>query len=90
MSVFQKMVAKMKFKLGLVFPLEAYPGSIPKMEKQEQLAKHAEELGFKAPWFRDVPFNDPKFGDVGQMFDPWIYMTHIIHHTKEITLPPEV
>ncbi len=86
MKVFTNMATKGKLTLGLVFPLEAYTGSIAKMENQEQLAKRAEELGFKALWFRDVPFNDPNFGDAGQLYDPWIYMTHIMNHTKEIAL----
>ena len=86
MSVYSKIATKGKLTLGLVFPLEAYSGSIPKMEKQEELAKLAEELGFKALWFRDVPFNDPNFGDAGQLYDPWIYMTHIMNQTKEIAL----
>ncbi|MFY0655121.1 MAG: LLM class oxidoreductase [Cyclobacteriaceae bacterium] len=86
MSVFSKIAAKGKLTLGLVFPLEAYRGSIAKMENQEQLARRAEELGFQALWFRDVPFNDPAFGDAGQLYDQWIYMTHIMNHTKEIAL----
>ena len=56
------------------------------MEHQEQLAKRAEALGFKALWFRDVPFHDPTFGDAGQLYDPWVYMAHIMNHTKEIAL----
>ncbi len=86
MSVFSKIATRGKLTLGLVFPLEAYSGSIAKMQNQEKLAKLAEELGFKALWFRDVPFNDPSFGDAGQLFDPWIYMTHIMNHTSEIAL----
>jgi len=86
MTTFSKIATKGKLTLGLVFPLEAYSGSIAKMKKQEQLAKRAEELGFKALWFRDVPFNDPNFGDAGQLYDPWIYMTHIMNHTKDIAL----
>ncbi|WP_276391791.1 LLM class oxidoreductase [Eudoraea chungangensis] len=86
MSVFRKIATKGKLTLGLVFPLEAYSGSIAKMENQENLAKRAEELGFEALWFRDVPFNDPSFGDAGQLYDPWIYMTHIMNQTKNIAL----
>ena len=86
MSAFTKIATQGKLTLGLVFPLEAYSGSIAKMEGQEELARRAEELGFKALWFRDVPFNDPSFGDAGQLYDPWIYMTHIMNHTREITL----
>ena len=86
MSAFSKIATRGKLTLGLVFPIEAYSGSIAKMENQEQLAKRAEELGFKALWFRDVPFHDPSFGDAGQLYDPWIYMTHIMNQTKEILL----
>lgn len=86
MTIYSKIASKGKLTLGLVFPLEAYSGSIAKMENQEQLAKRAEALGFKALWFRDVPFNDPNFGDAGQLYDPWIYMTHIMNHTKDIAL----
>ncbi|WP_394751039.1 LLM class oxidoreductase [Spongiimicrobium salis] len=86
MRVFSKVATQGKLTLGLVFPLEAYHGPIAKMKGQEQLAQRAEELGFTALWFRDVPFNDPNFGDAGQLFDPWIYMTHIMNHTKEIAL----
>ncbi len=72
--------------LGLVFPIESYKGSIAQMKDQETLAKRAEELGFKALWFRDVPFNDPSFGDAGQLYDPWVYMAHIMNHTEQIIL----
>lgn len=86
MSAFSNIATRGKLTLGLVFPLESYSGSIPTMKNQERLAKKAEDLGFKALWFRDVPFHDPNFGDVGQIYDPWIYMAHIINHTKNIVL----
>ncbi|MEM9361952.1 MAG: LLM class oxidoreductase [Bacteroidota bacterium] len=86
MSVFDKVITKGKLTLGLVFPIEAYNGAVAEMKNQETLAKRAEELGFKALWFRDVPFNDPLFGDAGQLYDPWIYMAHIMGQTKEIAL----
>lgn len=86
MNFFKQVARKGKLTLGLVFPIEAYQGSIAKMEHQEQLAKRAEELGFKALWFRDVPFHDPTFGDAGQLYDPWIYMTHIMNQTEKIAL----
>ena len=75
-----------KLSLGMVFPLESYKGSVPNMKNQEKLAKKAEDVGFKALWFRDVPFNDPSFGDAGQIFDPWVYMAHIMNHTQKIIL----
>lgn len=86
MRQLHKIAQKGKLSLGLVFPIESYKGSIASMANQEDLAKRAEELGFKALWFRDVPFNDPNFGDAGQLYDPWIYMAHIMNHTKSIAL----
>lgn len=86
MQKFNQIATQGKLTIGLVFPLESYSGSVAKMIDQEKLAKRAEELGFKALWFRDVPFNDPTFGDAGQLYDPWVYMTHIMNHTKHILL----
>jgi luciferase-type oxidoreductase len=74
------------FSLGLFFPIEAYAGDVPRMEDQENLATRAESLGFSALWFRDVPLRDPTFGDVGQIYDPWVYLAHIAAHTREIAL----
>jgi luciferase-type oxidoreductase len=43
-------------------------------------------LGYAALWFRDVPLRDPNFGDVGQVFDPWVYLGWIAAQTKTIAL----
>jgi len=86
MNTFNTVATQGKLTLGLVFPIESYTGSIARMDNQEQLAQRAEALGFKALWFRDVPFNDPSFGDAGQLYDPWVYMTHIMNHTQHIAL----
>ncbi len=86
MTAIDKLAQKGRLTFGIVFPIEAYQGSVPKMQNQEQLAKRAEELGFQALWFRDVPFHDPSFGDVGQMYDPWVYIAHIMNHTERIAL----
>jgi len=77
---------KNKLSLGLFFPIEAYKGSVPTMQNQVELAQKAEAIGFKSLWFRDVPFHDPRFGDAGQLYDPWVYMTHIMNHTTTIQL----
>lgn len=86
MNQLTRITEKGKLSFGIVFPLESYKGSIPEMKNQEQLAQLAEEVGFQSLWFRDVPFHDPSFGDAGQMYDPWIYMTHIMNHTKHMAL----
>ncbi|KIL03027.1 5,10-methylene tetrahydromethanopterin reductase [Stutzerimonas stutzeri] len=83
---FQTTFKSGRLSLGLFFPIEAFEGDKPTMLDQVELAKRAEELGFSALWFRDVPLRDPTFGDVGQVFDPWVYLGFIAAHTKEISL----
>ena len=56
------------------------------MRDQERLARRAEELGFAALWVRDVPLRDPSFGDVGQVYDPWVYLGWIAAQTRTIAL----
>lgn len=75
-----------KLTLGVFFAIESYSGSIPTMLNQVELAKRAEELGFSALWFRDVPMHVPSFGDVGQIHDPWVYMGYIAAHTTRVAL----
>ena len=75
-----------KLTLGLFFPIESYSGSIPTMLHQVELAKRAEEIGFSALWFRDVPMHVPSFGDVGQIYDPWVYMGYMAAHTTRVAL----
>lgn len=72
--------------VGLVFPLESYRGAVPTMENQVELTRRVEQLGFSALWFRDVPLNDPNFGDVGQIYDTWVYTGYIAAHTTSIAL----
>lgn len=78
-----------RMTLGLMFPIEAYGltnWDMPTMEGQVELAQRAEELGFAALWCRDVPLRDPNFGDVGQIYDPWVWLGYITAHTSDIAL----
>jgi luciferase-type oxidoreductase len=72
----------------LFFPIEAYTGSIPKMDLKDQikLAKRAEQLNFASLVVRDVPLHDPHFGDVGQIYDPWVFLGYIAANTDKIAL----
>lgn len=83
---FQQMFAQNQLTVGVFFPIEAYKGSVPTMQKQVTLARRAEELGFAALWFRNVPLYDPSFGDVGQIFDPWVYLGYMVAHTQTVAL----
>jgi luciferase-type oxidoreductase len=83
---FHRMFAPGRLTLGLFFPIEAFRGDQPAMRDQEQLATRAQALDFAALWFRDVPLRDPAFGDVGQVFDPFVYLGHIAAVTHTIAL----
>lgn len=75
-----------RLSLGLFFPIEAFQGDTPTMSHQVALARRAEAFGFSALWFRDVPLRDRSFGDVGQVFDPWVYLGFIAAQTSTIAL----
>lgn len=83
---FKKMFAPNRLTIGLFFPIEAFERDEPTMRDQERLAQRAEELGFAGLWFRDVPLRDPNFGDIGQVFDPWVYLGWIAARTRSIAL----
>jgi luciferase-type oxidoreductase len=83
---YQRMFAPGRLTLGVFFPIESFQGDQPTMRNQERLAQRAEELGFAALWFRDVPLRDPSFGDVGQIYDPWVYLGWIGAQTRDIAL----
>ncbi len=72
--------------VGLFFPITTSEAGIPPMEDQLELANLAADLGFDALWFRDVPLFWPDFGDAGQVYDPWVYLSHVAAHTDDIAL----
>ncbi|MBD3885590.1 LLM class oxidoreductase [Phormidium tenue FACHB-886] len=80
------MFAPGKLTVGLFLPLWQYKGSMEAMRGQVALVKQAEQAGFAAVWVRDVPLHDPNFGDVGQVFDPFTYLSYLAAHTTTIAL----
>ncbi len=76
-----------KLTLGLVAPLDSYAvGAVPDLTRHIERVKLADALGFAAIWLRDVPFNVPSFGDVGQVFDPFVYLGALSMATSRIAL----
>ncbi|EGU59750.1 luciferase-like monooxygenase [Vibrio nigripulchritudo ATCC 27043] len=76
-----------KLSIGLVAPLESYPvGNEPSLTDHISRIQLAEQLGFSAIWLRDVPFNVPAFGDVGQIHDPFVYLGMLAGQTRSIAL----
>ena len=35
---------------------------------------------------RDSPLYDPNFGDVGALYDPWMFLAYVAAHTERIAL----
>lgn len=56
------------------------------LERQVSLTQAAEDAGFAAVWCRDIPLNVETFGDVGQIHDPFMYLTWLAAHTETIAL----
>jgi luciferase-type oxidoreductase len=75
-----------EFSVGLFFPITTSSAPIPPMEDQVERAQLAQELGFDALWFRDVPLFWPEFGDAGLVYDPWVFLPHVAANTEDIAL----
>lgn len=74
--------------LGFMFPLEPDAGSFPKVDLKEQmtLVKKVEDVGFASLFVRDSPLFDPKFGDTGVIYDPFIFLAYVTAHTNKLAL----
>ncbi|WP_216693114.1 LLM class oxidoreductase [Dietzia psychralcaliphila] len=74
--------------LGLGFPLRtrADQGDPSDIGEQVEIARAAEAGGFAALYARDIPLRVPSFGDVGQIYDPWVFLTYVAAHTSRIAL----
>lgn len=83
---YSSMFAPERLTVGVYFPIESFDGPEPAMRDQIVLAQQAERLGFAALWARDVPLNDPNFGDLGQLYDPFVWLATIAASTSTIAL----
>lgn len=84
---FSKVFQRDTLTFGFIAPLESYPDRpAPTMHDHLALARTADDAGFSAIWLRDVPFYDPSFGDVGQVFDPIAYAGFLAAATKRIAI----
>lgn len=71
---------------GAVFPLSERGRGIPPIDRELELAEHAESVGFDALWTRDVPTDWPDFRDTGQGYDVWPWLSAVAAQTDEIAL----
>jgi len=80
------LAAKDNLTLGIGFPIEAYDGPVAELTHQISRAKVAEHGDFAVVWCRDIPVYDPSFGDVGQIYDPWVWLGYVAAKTSKIAL----
>lgn len=83
---YASLFAPKQLTVGVYFPIESFDGPEPTMLDQIELAQQAERLGFAALWARDVPLNDLSFGDLGQIYDPFVWLATIAARTSTIAL----
>lgn len=83
---FRRTFQKGHLTLGIFFPIEAFSGDLPTMQNQLELARVADEAGYAALWTRDVPVRDPNFGDVGQIYDTWVFTAYVAAVTRRIAV----
>ncbi len=83
---YRRMFAADALTLGLFLPLRFYQGDMRVLLGQARLVEDIDRLGFAAVWVRDVPLFDPRFGDAGQVFDPFTYLGYLAARTRRIAL----
>ena len=74
--------------LGLTLPIDEDAEWSPQdsLANQLRLVRKAEAGGVAAVWVRDIPLRVESFGDVGQVYDPWMYLSYLAAQTKTIAL----
>jgi luciferase-type oxidoreductase len=99
-SHFQRLLGPNNFSIGLELPLdndwstagqrlrmaENRPFGAPDLKQHAQLARLADNSGFRALWVRDVPVYDPNFGDAAQVFEIFSYLGYLAGITQNIML----
>ncbi|XWN32366.1 MAG: LLM class oxidoreductase [Devosia sp.] len=83
---FARVFAPSRLTLGLMMPAAPAKDCVPHLRGQLEMASRADAFGFAALWSRDVPLFDPEFGDVGQVYDPWVWLGQLATVTCNIAL----
>lgn len=87
-SGFKKVFPPGALTVGLSLTIEENAEAEPldALANQIRLIKKAEAGGISAVWVRDIPLRVETFGDVGQVYDPWMYLSFIAAQTETIAL----
>ncbi|TDS68839.1 LLM class oxidoreductase [Comamonas sp. JUb58] len=83
---YRRMFAPDRLTLGIFLPLRSFQGDMSVLQGQAELVSEIDRRDFAAVWVRDVPLFDPSFGDAGQVFDPFSYLSFLAARTKKLAL----
>ncbi|WP_018185032.1 TIGR03571 family LLM class oxidoreductase [Kaistia granuli] len=83
---YRRMFAPDQLTLGIFLPLRFFQGDMCVLAGQADLVADIDRRGFAAVWVRDVPLFDPNFGDAGQVFDPFTYLSYLAAQTEQVAL----
>lgn len=83
---YRRMFSPDRLTLGIFLPLRSYSGDMSVLRGQSDLVAEIDSYGFAAVWVRDVPLFDPSFGDAGQVFDPFTYLSYLAARTQKVAL----
>lgn len=83
---YRRMFAPNRLTLGIFLPLRFYEGDMQVLAGQSQWVEAIDQYDFAAVWVRDIPLFDPMFGDAGQVFDPFTYLSFLASRTKKVAL----
>lgn len=83
---YRRMFAADALTVGIFLPLRFFQGDMQALAGQLRLVSEIDRLDFAALWVRDVPLFDPRFGDAGQLFDPFTYLAHLAARTRRVAL----
>lgn len=85
---FKRTFQQGELTVGLSLPIEEDAEANPtdSLDNQLRLIRKAEDGGVASIWVRDIPLRVETFGDVGQVYDPWMYLSYIAAHTTDIAL----
>ncbi|MBB3258097.1 luciferase-type oxidoreductase [Paraburkholderia bannensis] len=81
-----RVFAPSQLTIGLSLPVLRTDTHIADFREQVALAQHADALGFRALWVRDVPLNSADYPDPVGHLDPWVLLGALAMHTRRAAL----
>jgi luciferase-type oxidoreductase len=81
-----RVFAPSQLSIGLSLPVLRADTHIADFREQVALAHHADALGFRALWVRDVPLNSADYPDPVGHLDPWVLLGALAMHTQRVAL----